>query len=669
MLCTTESARTTSPSRLKKAVVPLLVFEQRTLLLATPGKALTSACLALQLQTKNLRNAAHFAVNNVLTAYERVEPSEPSLAADPAPVLWRLKADLHENQCTALGRFNVAIDRLNRACQAKYDLLQQAALESEDNAQKAVDAVLRLLPRLEPEVASVFRSALDLTVLDNVLREWPGQDGKPLYGRLPAKAAQQTLRSYLAGWSGYFQSLKRFAAGGSAMTGQPRPPGYLAKHSRFVLELPLTQLGELLIGLGARRIPTNFEESLALTEAELTAWNSYRIRDAVATACTRRGFAPTCEPQHLRIVPHKSGVKFEVVVRVARTVPADSLLAKLELELGAALLDAGSKRNDVLGEAIAARPNLRACGIDFGVSNTAALAFNTGAQAKVISAGRLEAVLGRFDAALDARVSALTTPVLRELQSRKEAGLKLEPPQKLPLSDEMALRKGLKALYADPAYLLLRGQRERWLADYLHKLSYAIVALCAERNVEALVLGKNSGWKDGMNLGRTQNRRFGNVPIARLIEQIRYKAEAKGLVVVTTEESYTSKTSFVNDEVLKNISAERKRESKDKKAKEAPWPVSGSVAAATSVGAIAPTSPSLVAKTAPLGKRSKDERHTFVNYHQTGRWAEVHADVNAAFNMLRKVFKGFAYHAGLTLKYTLMRVSPRLGLTAITNSG
>jgi hypothetical protein len=64
-----------------------------------------------------------------------------------------------------------------------------------------------------------------------------------------------------------------------------------------------------------------------------------------------------------------------------------------------------------------------------------------------------------------------------------------------------------------------------------------------------------------------------------------------------------------------------------------------------------------------LGKRLRHERNTFVNLHQTGRWARVHADVNAAFNMLRKVLKGFAFYAGLTLKYTVLRLSPRRGLT------
>jgi len=167
--------------------------------------------------------------------------------------------------------------------------------------------------------------------------------------------------------------------------------------------------------------------------------------------------------------------------------------------------------------------------------------------------------------------------------------------------------------------------------------------------VQALVLGQNKGWKDGMNMGRTQNRRFGRLPIARLIELIRYKAEALGLVVVTTEESYTSKTSFVNNEPLKTY----QKLPKQKKTTQ-PTPSNTS-----------PPFPPEPEPTTPMGKRLKHERHTFVNHHQTGRWAQVHADVNAAFNMLRKLWYNFAYHEGLTLKYDLMRVSARYGLTRV----
>jgi IS605 OrfB family transposase len=193
----------------------------------------------------------------------------------------------------------------------------------------------------------------------------------------------------------------------------------------------------------------------------------------------------------------------------------------------------------------------------------------------------------------------------------------------------------------------MRGQRERWLADYLHKLSCGIVNNARQRGVQVLVLGQNKGCKDGMALGRTQNRRFGRIPVARLIELITYKAETAGLVVLTTEESYTSKISFVNHEALKTHKAERKSTKE-----------SSGAAASLPVPVDTGTAPS-----APMGKRLKHERHTFVNHHQTGRWVRVHADVNAAFNMMRKLFKDFGHHAGLTLKYTVLRARPRLGLT------
>ena len=171
----------------------------------------------------------------MLTAYEQVEAV---VGAEPPPTAWRLKPELHENQRIAIERFNVAIDRLNLERQRKYTVLQEDAHLSEDAAQAAFEATLTLLPRFESDISSPYRSALDITVLDNVLRTWPGADGAPVYGRLPAKAAQQVLFNYKAGWSGFFEASKRFAAGGSAMTGKPQPPRYLAPVSYTHLTLP-----------------------------------------------------------------------------------------------------------------------------------------------------------------------------------------------------------------------------------------------------------------------------------------------------------------------------------------------------------------------------------------------------------------------------------------------
>jgi hypothetical protein len=34
-------------------------------------------------------------------------------------------------------------------------------------------------------------------------------------------------------------------------------------------------------------------------------------------------------------------------------------------------------------------------------------------------------------------------------------------------------------------------------------------------------------------------------------------------------------------------------------------------------------------------------------------------------NVVREVFRHFRYHAGLTLKFTLLRLSPRLGVVPV----
>ena len=68
------------------------------------------------------------------------------------------------------------------------------------------------------------------------------------------------------------------------------------------------------------------------------------------------------------------------------------------------------------------------------------------------------------------------------------------------------------------------------------------------------------------------------------------------------------------------------------------------------------------------GTRSSTDRNWFRHKNRHDRWAWVHADVNGAFNIIRKVFHAFAYHSGLTLKFTLFRLSPRLGVTPLAGA-
>lgn len=80
--------------------------------------------------------------------------------------------------------------------------------------------------------------------------------------------------------------------------------------------------------------------------------------------------------------------------------------------------------------------------------------------------------------------------------------------------------------------------------DRLHKISRAIINDLSHRGVSTLVVGKNTGQKINSRL-----KNFVQVPLFRLIEMIKYKAESVGIECVLTEESYTSGTSFLDNEL------------------------------------------------------------------------------------------------------------------------
>ena len=77
-----------------------------------------------------------------------------------------------------------------------------------------------------------------------------------------------------------------------------------------------------------------------------------------------------------------------------------------------------------------------------------------------------------------------------------------------------------------------------------------IIDLLVAEGIGALCIGKNPLWKQEVSLGRRGNQNFVCVPHARFIEMLTYKAELMGIQVRITEESYTSKASFLDADPL-----------------------------------------------------------------------------------------------------------------------
>ncbi|MGG0667728.1 IS200/IS605 family accessory protein TnpB-related protein [Lederbergia citrisecunda] len=81
---------------------------------------------------------------------------------------------------------------------------------------------------------------------------------------------------------------------------------------------------------------------------------------------------------------------------------------------------------------------------------------------------------------------------------------------------------------------------------YMHNVSKWIVVYCFAFKVDTVVIGKNDGWKQ-----ENRMKNFVQIPFEKLIHQLKYKLEQVGIKVILTEESYTSKASFID---MDNIS-------------------------------------------------------------------------------------------------------------------
>ena len=93
-------------------------------------------------------------------------------------------------------------------------------------------------------------------------------------------------------------------------------------------------------------------------------------------------------------------------------------------------------------------------------------------------------------------------------------------------------------------------KRTRRIDHYLHTASRRIVDLLISERIGTLIIGHNPNWKQEANMGKRNNQNFVQVPHARFISMLTYKCQLVGIVVIVTEESYTSKASFLDSDAL-----------------------------------------------------------------------------------------------------------------------
>ena len=91
-------------------------------------------------------------------------------------------------------------------------------------------------------------------------------------------------------------------------------------------------------------------------------------------------------------------------------------------------------------------------------------------------------------------------------------------------------------------------KRNNRINDYLHKTTKIFVNYLVSKKINNVVIGYNKEWKQGINIGRVNNQNFVQIPYYKLLNMLTYKCEIEGISVIVTEERYTSKCSFLDDE-------------------------------------------------------------------------------------------------------------------------
>jgi len=155
------------------------------------------------------------------------------------------------------------------------------------------------------------------------------------------------------------------------------------------------------------------------------------------------------------------------------------------------------------------------------------------------------------------------------------------------------LKEGKPQGYWDEKLAHITEKRNRQMRDAVNKAARLVIDHCSEHSIGTVVFGWNQGQRQEAQLGKT-TQSFVQIPTAKLKERVRQLCEYYGVRFVESEESYTSKTSFLDGDFLPTFGA-----------KPEGW--------------------------TPSGKRVKR------GMYRTGTGKLINADLNGAANILRKV--------------------------------
>jgi putative transposase len=161
------------------------------------------------------------------------------------------------------------------------------------------------------------------------------------------------------------------------------------------------------------------------------------------------------------------------------------------------------------------RPMNRICGIDLGVNNLVTISNSIGERPIVINGKGIKSI--------------------NQFYNKRKAGMQ----------SELKRRHNRQWSHNLDGISMKRNNR---IKSFMHLVSRRIIQHCQQNEIDTLVCGLNKEWKQECNVGKNNNQKFCYIPYDILVSQLSYKCQENGIRFLTTEESYTSGTSFLDGE-------------------------------------------------------------------------------------------------------------------------
>ena len=92
-------------------------------------------------------------------------------------------------------------------------------------------------------------------------------------------------------------------------------------------------------------------------------------------------------------------------------------------------------------------------------------------------------------------------------------------------------------------------KRNNYIDAWIHKASRITANYLYKNQVKAVIIGKNKNWKQNSKLSKKINQTFIQIPFESYIQRLTYKCQDLGIKVYIVEESYTSGTSYLDNEL------------------------------------------------------------------------------------------------------------------------